>query len=108
MPFWVISYDITDDKRRRRVCTILEGCGRRAQYSVFECDLDSEKVDRLEARLKREINPQEDDIRFYPLNVADIKRVRLLGVAELRRARPVYFVERNPLPQRPPNSDDPF
>lgn len=100
--FWIVSYDISNNRRRAKVAKILEGYGRRAQYSVFECEIDSEKCDRLEALIKRQIDPQEDDVRFYPLNRADLKRVRLLGRAQLQRARSYYIVAK---PDPPP--DDP-
>lgn len=91
--FWVICYDITDDRRRDRVRKVLEGYGRSVQYSVFQCQIDDEKCDALEKRLKREIDEQEDDIRFYPLNRADLKRVRLLGKAKLELKQDIYFVD---------------
>lgn len=90
--FWIVSYDIPNDKRRGKVAKILEGYGRRAQYSVFECEIDDEKREKLERALQREIDAEEDDIRFYPMNRADLKRVRLLGRAELYRARGWYIV----------------
>lgn len=90
--FWIVSYDIPNDKRRSKVAKILEGYGRRAQYSVFECEIDDEKREKLERALQREIDAEEDDIRFYPMNRADLKRVRLLGRAELYRARGWYMV----------------
>ena len=92
MIFWVVSYDIPNDKRRRKVSKVLEGYGRRAQFSVFECELDDIKLGQLELRLRREIDEKEDDIRFYPLNRADLKRVRLLGKAELQREQNYYIV----------------
>jgi CRISPR-associated protein Cas2 len=90
--YWIVSYDIPNDKRRSKVAKILEGYGRRAQYSVFECEISPEQCDRLELALKREIDPDEDDIRFYPLNRADLKRVRLLGHADLHRSQGWYMV----------------
>ena len=90
--FWIVSYDIPNDKRRRKVSKLLEGYGRRAQYSVFECELDETKCGRLEKLLLKEIDKEEDDIRFYPLNKADLERVRLLGRAELQRERGYYIV----------------
>lgn len=90
--FWVVSYDIPNDKRRRNVSKVLEGYGRRVQFSVFECELDEEKTNRLEKRLLKEIDPREDDIRFYPLNQADLNRVRLLGTAQLARERAHYII----------------
>jgi len=91
MTYWVVCYDIADDRRRRQVVKVLEGFGRRAQESVFECELEEEQLALLEKRLKTAIDGLEDDIRFYPMNRADLKRVRLLGRAELRRRKPYYL-----------------
>jgi len=102
--YWIVSYDIPDNKRRTKISKILEGFGKRAQYSVFECEIDSEKCDKLAALIAREIDPQEDDVRFYPLNRADIKRVRVMGRAQLYRSAP-YHIIRKPDPDTPP--DDP-
>lgn len=92
MTFWVISYDVPNNKRRRQIAKILEGHGQRVQYSVFECDLDETKTARLELQLLREIDEKEDDIRFYPLNRADIERVRMLGKAVLRQKRDFHII----------------
>jgi len=62
----------------------LEGFGRHVQESVFECEVDSARLLKLEGLLRRLINEQEDNVRFYPLNEADLKKVRLLGNAELK------------------------
>jgi CRISPR-associated protein Cas2 len=43
MFLYVISYDIPDDKRRKKIADLLEGYGQRVQYSVFECQLNREK-----------------------------------------------------------------
>ena len=39
MSMYVISYDISENKIRNKVAKILEGYGKRIQYSVFECDI---------------------------------------------------------------------
>lgn len=90
--YWIVSYDIPDDKRRTKVAKILEGYGRRAQYSVFECEITGEQCDQMERMLKKVIDLEEDDLRFYPMNRADLKRVRLLGRAELYREQGWYIV----------------
>lgn len=77
--FWVICYDITDDKRRSKVVKIMESYGRRAQYSVFECDISDGQQMTIQAKLADVVDEDEDDVRFYPLNEADIQRVRTLG-----------------------------
>ena len=43
----VVSYDVSDDRRRRKVAKIMEGYGYRVQYSVFECDLDADQMRTL-------------------------------------------------------------
>ena len=90
--YWIICYDIPDDKRRRKIQKLLEGYGRRAQYSVFECEIDLNKLKRLEKQLTRLIDETEDDVRIYPLNKADIKRVSMLGIAQLQRTSGHYLI----------------
>ncbi|MCK6581270.1 MAG: CRISPR-associated endonuclease Cas2 [Anaerolineae bacterium] len=103
--FWVVSYDIPNDKRRRKVSDILEGYGRRSQYSVFECDIDDAKRIKLEMRLIQVIDKDEDDVRFYPLNEADMQRVRLLGKAVMERKCGFYIIQSETGRDR---SDEPF
>lgn len=76
----LVSYDISDDKRRRKVCKILEGYGYRVQYSVFECDLDDKKYKELVSKLKPQvITKQQESIRFYPLHSECAASVKVLG-----------------------------
>lgn len=42
--FVVVSYDIKNDKRRRKVMKLMEGYGERVQYSVFECHLQPRNI----------------------------------------------------------------
>jgi CRISPR-associated protein Cas2 len=65
---WVISYDISNDKRRRKVVKILEGVGFRVQYSVFECDLTHKQLAAVQKRLEPLVKAKTtDSIRVYRL-----------------------------------------
>ncbi len=76
----LISYDITDDKRRRKVAKIMEGHGYRVQYSVFECDLDAQKLSKLRQRLTPLVKEEKwESVRFYPLSADCADRVTVLG-----------------------------
>ena len=76
----VISYDISSDKRRRKVAKILEGYGYRVQYSVFECDLTVKKLAEVKRRLKPLVNAKEwESVRFYPLVADSVERAEVLG-----------------------------
>jgi CRISPR-associated protein Cas2 len=76
----VVSYDITDDKRRAKVAKIMEGYGYRVQYSVFECDLDDKQLKQLWQRLKPLVSAKEwESVRFYPLYSECAGKVKVLG-----------------------------
>jgi CRISPR-associated protein Cas2 len=49
---YLVSYDISDPKRLRKVARSLEGFGVRLQYSVFECPLDDLRLAKLKAELQ--------------------------------------------------------
>ena len=68
MLLYIITYDIPDDRRRKKVSDLLEGYGQRAQYSVFECILSEKKYSELQRRLKKRVKIEEDSIRFYPIS----------------------------------------
>ena len=61
----VVSYDISEDKRRTKIHKILKSYGQWMQYSVFECDLTDMQYARLRSRLSKLIKPDQDSIRFY-------------------------------------------
>jgi CRISPR-associated protein Cas2 len=81
--FVVVSYDISNDKRRLKVKKTLEGFGERVQYSVFECHLKRQDLSRLRKRLKGLILEKEDDVRFYLLCEQCVPRIIPLGKAEV-------------------------
>jgi CRISPR-associated protein Cas2 len=64
---YLVSYDISDPKRLRKVARSLEGFGARLQYSVFECPLDDLRLAKLKAELQDLLNPDEDQILFVSL-----------------------------------------
>ncbi|MBX3055840.1 MAG: CRISPR-associated endonuclease Cas2 [Anaerolineae bacterium] len=76
----VISYDISDDKRRRKVATIMEGYGYRVQFSVFECDLTPQQLRKMKQELRRYVKPKEmESIRFYPLPLDAVDKIEVMG-----------------------------
>lgn len=64
---YLVSYDISDPKRLRKVARILEGFGVRLQYSVFECPLDDLRLAKLKAELQDSLNHEEDQVLFVSL-----------------------------------------
>lgn len=64
---YVVTYDISDDKRRNEVFKTLYGYGNHAQYSVFFCELSEVELVRLRTTLRRAINHQEDQVMIVDL-----------------------------------------
>lgn len=68
MSMYVISYDISENKIRNKVAKILEGYGKRIQYSVFECDIDENLYVKLYKQLlEQTIDSKTDSIIIYKL-----------------------------------------
>jgi CRISPR-associated protein Cas2 len=64
---YLVSYDICEPKRLRRVARALEGFGARLQYSVFECPLDEMRLALLKAALQPILKHDEDQVLFVSL-----------------------------------------
>jgi CRISPR-associated protein Cas2 len=64
---WVIAYDSPSNRRRRKLAKLLEGYGVRVQWSVFECELRPDQLQRLQRALERLIVATEDSVRLWPL-----------------------------------------
>ncbi len=79
MNFYVITYDIPDDRRRKKIADLLEGYGKRVQYSVFECYLSLAKLKELQAKLLRFFKSDEDNIRFYFLSPSSLNQAQVWG-----------------------------
>lgn len=79
MLLYIVVYDIPCDQRRKKISDILEGYGQRVQYSVFECLLHQSKYQELKKRLKKQVNSQEDSIRFYPLTKHTFNQIETWG-----------------------------
>lgn len=78
---FIISYDIADPKRWRRVFRIMKGYGAWLQLSVFQCRLTRTRVIQLESELREVMNQREDHVLIVDVGPADgIKpRVQSLG-----------------------------
>lgn len=61
---YLVSYDITDARRLKRVAKLLNRYGLRVQKSVFECDIDERRYQELRAELKK-LLVGEDDVLCY-------------------------------------------
>ena len=90
--FIVVSYDITDDKRRNKVADTLKNYGTRVQYSVFECLLDVAYLEKLTRELSVLINKEEDTVRIYRLCQSCIEKIKVLGKGKITQDSDFFIV----------------
>jgi len=80
---FLCSYDIPSDKagdrRRARLARFLEKYGLRVQYSVFELDIQPEKMPGLYREMADFLNMEEDSLRIYTLCAQCAPRVVKIG-----------------------------
>jgi CRISPR-associated protein Cas2 len=78
---WIVTYDISDPRRWRRVYRFLQGYGQWLQLSVFQCRLDRRRRLELVAGLRERIRAKEDHVLLLDLGPADRvePRVESLG-----------------------------
>jgi|TergutMp193P3_1026864.scaffolds.fasta_scaffold02082_1 CRISPR-associated protein Cas2 len=54
--WYIVSYDVSDDKRRAKVAKCLEGYGERMQFSVFRTFLSRRALARLRFELSQKMD----------------------------------------------------
>ena len=78
---YIVTYDISDDRRWRRVYKLMRGYGRWLQLSVFQCRLTARRRAELARRLEEAIHHKDDHVLLMDLGPADKvdPRVESLG-----------------------------
>jgi CRISPR-associated protein Cas2 len=88
--YFVVSYDIFEDKRRTKIHKILKSYGQWVQYSIFECDLTPTQYAKLRSRLNKVIDTENDSIRFYFLCACCQGKIERIG-GEMPRDNTIFF-----------------
>ena len=82
----LITYDISNNKRRSKLHKTLKNYGQPVQFSVFECFLDKKDLVRLQKEVISLIKKDEDSIIYYSLCENCLNRI--------------YAIRKTPLPHR--------
>lgn len=90
--FYVVAYDLPDNKRRSRVFKIMKGYGIHTQYSLFECELSDRELEIMTRKLQKVIDKSEDDIKIYPLCKSCVEKVECHGKAVLNTEEEVIVI----------------
>jgi CRISPR-associated protein Cas2 len=93
MDIFLVTYDICEPKRLRKVAKVCEDFGLRRQYSVFFCRLAAVDLVRLKSRLYDVVNLDRDQVLFIPLCARCASAIEAVGKPiEPHNARDVVIV----------------
>jgi CRISPR-associated protein Cas2 len=90
--FVLVVYDISNDRRRTKLHNKLLDFGTPVQYSVFECLLDEEGLERMKKAVMRVIRPRVDRVRFYYLCARCLPRTEVTCGKEVLSDQPDTLV----------------
>ncbi len=79
---YIVTYDIADTKRWRRVFKTMHGFGDWLQFSVFQCRLTKRRRAELEASLREIIKSGEDHILVIDIGPADNTSVAVMSIGK--------------------------
>jgi CRISPR-associated protein Cas2 len=72
--FFLVSYDVVDDRRRDRLYKFLAGWGDRVQYSVFCCQLNRRELHRLRESMKSIVHQGKDQVLLIDAGIVKGER----------------------------------
>ncbi|MBS0212456.1 MAG: CRISPR-associated endonuclease Cas2 [Proteobacteria bacterium] len=79
---YLVTYDIRDDKRWRRIFKLMKGFGDWLQLSVFQCRLSRRRHAELIALLDGMIKHGDDALLVIDLGPADKVKPRVVSLGE--------------------------
>jgi CRISPR-associated protein Cas2 len=80
---FIVTYDISDPKRWRRVFRIMKGYGEWLQLSVFQCRLSARRRAELQALLDSAINHAHDHVILLDLGDAESIKPRVISLGKV-------------------------
>ena len=75
---YLVTYDICDDKRLRKVFRTMRDFGDHLQYSVFECQFTAVDLARCRTALADLIKHSEDQVLFIDLGPTEGRGDRVI------------------------------
>ena len=78
----LVTYDISDDRKRNRVIKVLHEYGTRVQFSCFEIEISSKDLGKLIQKLEGIIDCETDKVFIFPISRYASPYVKKLGKSD--------------------------
>ena len=79
---YIVTYDVSDQKRWRRVFKLMKGYGEWIQLSVFQCRMSRQRHAELVALLDGAIHHREDHIVILDVGLAEKVNPRVVSLGK--------------------------
>jgi len=89
---YIVAYDISDQKRWRRLFKLMNGYGQWLQLSVFQCRLDPRRLAELKTGIAEIIRQGHDHVLIVEVGPADSVKPKVSSLGKAFAA-----VERKPV-----------
>ena len=90
--YYVITYDIPDDRRRNKIAKILLDFGSRVQYSVFEASLTDKLYEKMLKRIGKHLEESEDRLIVYHICQKCLGVKETFGSGQVLENKDVYII----------------
>ena len=77
---YIVTYDIADSRRWRRVFKTMNGFGEWLQLSVFQCRLSRRRRAELETRLRELVKAGEDHVLLIDVGPAERTKLAVASI----------------------------
>lgn len=71
---FLVTYDVSDNKRVKAVHKAMSDFGRHVQFSVFLCDLNGREFLQMEHRMQKILNLRQDQALIFDLGSSESDR----------------------------------
>ena len=78
----IVAYDITEPRRIKQVADIILDYGERVLKSVYEVHVSKAKLAELQRRVKQQIDPNTDAVKFYLLCGRCCDNIEMFGLGK--------------------------
>ncbi len=79
---YIVTYDISDKRRWRKVFKTMRGFGEWLQLSVFQCRLSNRRRAELETKLRELVKVGEDHVLVIDIGSADNTNIVVMSIGK--------------------------
>lgn len=79
---YIVAYDISDEKRLRKVFKLMKGYGEWLQFSIFQCRLSARRHAELMSLLDGMIVSGHDHVVMLDLGPADSVKPKIISLGK--------------------------